>query len=209
MSERRNVRPGRPELPVNEATAGGRLRALRKGSKLSQDEAGELLHVDRSMISKYESGEHEMSDDFVERVSQQFGVTPAFIRYGDTEARMAQVRGLVGAGGRIEAIDRPPWRYVEVPASWRDAVGFEISGTSGYPLYADGDIVVVRGAQRLEETEFLGRMAVVETADGLGMLKKVRRGSEPGLYTLDSLNAPPIEDVALFSARPVRMHFAR
>ncbi len=161
------------------------------------------------MISKYESGLHEIPDHFIERASQHFGVTPAFIRYGDTENRMAQVAGLVGAGGRIEAIHLPPFRYVEVPASWRDAYALEISGTSGFPLYAEGDVVVIRGEQRLLEEEFLNRMAVVETDDGMGLLKRVRRGSGPGLYTLESLNAPPIEDVRLHSARPVRAHLPR
>lgn len=209
MAEERSTRRGRPELPVDETTAGGRLHALRKGARLNQQDLADALNVDRSMISKYEAGEHFMPDPFIERVSQHFGVTPAFVRYGDTESRMAQVRGLVGAGGRIEAIDHPPWRYVEVPASWTDAVALQISGDSGYPVYADGDVVVIRGEQRLLEEEFLNRMAVVETDDGLGLMKRVRRGRAPGLYTLESLNAPPVEDVMLRSARPVKAHLPR
>lgn len=209
MAETRNTRRGRPEIPVDESTAGGRLRALRSGAKVAQDVLAEELGIDRSMISKYETDTHEMPDYIIERVSQRFGVTAAFVRYGDTENRMAQVRGLVGAGAHIEAIDQPPWRYVEVPASWADAAAFEISGTSCYPDYEDGDIVVVRGGQRLEESEFLNRTCVVETVDGLGLLKKVRRGAEPGLYTLESRNAPPIEDVRIASARPIRAHLPR
>lgn len=161
------------------------------------------------MISRYEKGEHDMTDAFVLRAAQHFGVTPAFLRYGDTENRMAKVIGLVGAGAHVEAIEQPPWRWVEVPASWDDVTALQISGTSCYPVYEDGDTVIVRGPRRRIEDEFLNRVAVVETDDGLGLLKKVRRGSGPGLYTLESPNAPPIEDVQLRSARPVRMHLPR
>lgn len=35
------------------------------------------------------------------------------------------------------------------------------------------------------------------------MVKTVRRGSQSGLYTLVSLNAPDIEDVALLWAAPI------
>lgn len=200
---------GRPPLPTNEATPGGRLRALRNGSRLQQEEVADRLGVSRTQISKYETGDHAPPDPVIERAAQLFGVTPAFIRYGDTESRMAQVRGRVGAGSQIEAIDHPPWRYVEVPASWTDAIALEISGTSGYPIYDDGDDIVIRGEQRLVEEEFLNRMCVVETSDGLGLLKRVRRGSSPGLYTLESPNAPPIENVRLASARPVKAHLPR
>lgn len=199
-------RPGRPDLGADEATPGGRLRALRKASKLNQEEIADILGVERPQISKYENGKNAMPDYVIERASQYFGVTAAFIRYGDTDERMAKVVGLVGAGGHVEAIEQPPWRYVEVPASWHDAIALQVDGTSCWPVYDDGDDIVVRGPRRLLEEEIYGRMCVVETSDGLGLVKRVRRGSAHGLFTLESPNAPPIEDVRLASARPVKLH---
>ncbi len=200
---------GRPEAPVDEATAGGRMRALRKGARKGQEEAADDLGITRSMLSRYETGGHTIPDHVVERAAQVYAVTPAFIRYGDTTSRMAMVRGRVGAGAQIEAIEQPPWRYVEVPASWTDALALEVSGLSCYPIYDDGDDIVIRGERRLHEDEILGRMCVVETADGLGLVKRVRRGTTAGLFNLESPNAPTIEDVPLQSARPVRMHLQR
>jgi transcriptional regulator with XRE-family HTH domain len=199
---------GRPPLPVEQGTPGARLRALRGGARQDQDEAASHLGVTRSTLSRYEAGVIPMPDYIVERASQLYGVTPGFIRYGDTESRMTRVVGRVGAGAHIEAIEAPPWRYVEVPASWGDAVALEIDGLSNYPVYEDRDVIVIRGEQRLNEGEFLGKMCVVETDDGLGLVKRVRRGSEPGRYTLESINAPPIENVALVSARPVRLRLS-
>lgn len=197
---------GRPELPVDEDTPGGRLRALRNGARLSQEELATILGVERPQVSKYETNKNTMPDYIVERAAQHFGVTAAFIRYGDTDTAMARVVGIVGAGGHVEAIEQPPWRHVEIPGSWNDAIALEISGTSCWPIYDDGDDIVIRGDRRLIEDEILGRMCVVETMDGLGMVKRVRRGSAPGTYTLESPNAPPVEDVQLASARPVRLH---
>jgi repressor LexA len=200
---------GRPALPVDETTPGGRLRALRVGAKKGQEELASDLGVSRTQVTKYEAGHHPMPDYVVERAGQVFGVTAGFIRYGETDSRMVQVRGKVGAGAHVEAVDAPPWRYVEVPASWTDAVALVIDGLSNYPVYEDGDIIIVRGEQRLNEEEFLGKMAVVETMDGYGLLKRVRRGSAAGLYTLESVNAPPLEDISLASARPVKMTLSK
>lgn len=200
---------GRPALPVDEATPGGRLRALRSGAKMTQEDLASRLHVERAAVSRYETGGIAgIPDHIIERAAQVFGVTPAFLRYGDTESRMVPVRGRVGAGSHVEAIEAPPWRFVEIPASWDDALALEIEGTSAYPLYEDKDVIVVRGEHRLIEGEFVGKMCLVETRDGLGLVKRVRRGSASGLYTLESLNAPPIEDVTLFSARPVKLHLS-
>lgn len=190
--------------PVSEETPGGRLRALRLSRRESQEDLADALGVSRTQVTKYEGGGHHLPDHVVERAAQHFGVTEAFIRYGDTETRMARVVGHVGAGGHVEAIEHPPFRYVEVPSGWADAVALEVSGDSCWPIYEDGDTIVVRGERRLIEEEVLGKMAVVETLDGLGLVKRVRRGSQPGLFTLESPNAPPIEDVALSSARPVK-----
>lgn len=209
MSGPVRARQGRPELPVDENTPGGRLRALRQMAKMSQEDLAQILGVGRPQISKYEQGVDEMRDYAIERASQHFGVTPAFIRYGDTDARMARVVGIVGAGGHVEAIEQPPWRHIEVPASWDDAIALQIDGTSCWPMYDDGDDIVIRGPRRLVPDEVLGKMCVVETADGLGLVKRLRRGSAAGLFTLESPNAPPIEDVPLSSARPVRLHVPR
>lgn len=208
-ADRRSARPGRPELPIEEDTAGGRLRALRKLARDDQDSLADALGISRTQVSKYETGGHPLPDYIVERAAQHYGVTPAFIRYGDTDSRMAKVVGRVGAGGHVEAIEQPPWRYVEVPASWRDAIALEVSGTSCWPIYDDGDDIVVRGERRLVEDELIGKMCVVETVDGLGLVKRVRRGTRPGLFTLESPNAPPIEDVKLASGRPVKLHAPR
>lgn len=205
-----NKRMGRRPNVVADNTPGGRMRGLRLKQGLSQEELADQIGIGRTQITKYEKGTHEVPEHVVLRTALRFAVTPAWIRYGDAQDdRVIAVQGNVGAGGHVEAIPYDSGRHVEIPASWDDATAFQVDGLSCYPLYEDGDIIVVRGERRLVETEFLNRMCVVETTDGRGLVKRVRRGSAAGTYTLESLNAPPIEDVVLSCARPVRMHLSR
>jgi transcriptional regulator with XRE-family HTH domain len=207
MTSRRTPTPSDMDLPG--ADVGGRLRLLREARKMNQEAVAERLGISRTQISKYESGKHALPDYLVPRAAQLFAVAPAYIRYGDADSHMAEVVGRVGAGSRIEAIAEQPSRYVEVPASWKDAIALEVRGSSCYPTYDDGDDIVIRGEPRLVEDEIMGRMCVVETSDGIGLVKRVRRGSAGGLFTLESPNAPTLEDVPLRSARPVRLHVPR
>lgn len=199
---------GRKSQVQDDSTAGGRLYGLRTRAKMTQEDLAEVLGVSRTQVSKYERDDGYMPDPVVMRAALRFSVTPSWIRYGDTDGRMVRVVGRVGAGGHVEAIAYDDGRQIEVPASWSDATALQVDGVSCWPTYEDGDIIIVRGEQRLVEAEFLNRMSVVETVDGLGLVKRVRRGAQPGLYTLESPNAPPIEDVLLTSARPVRMHLS-
>ncbi len=203
MNESATRGKGRPASPVPATTPGGRLRQLRKGAKMSQDELGVELLIDRSMVSKYESGEHPIPPGVLDRAGQLFGKTPAFILYGDTFTRMARVDGYVGAGTRVEALAEGAPKFVEVPGTWFDAVAFEIKGDSCYPIYEEGDIIVVRGSPRINPGEFEQKMCVVETEDGIGLVKRVIPVGD-NRYNLESPNAPMILDVALTSARPVK-----
>lgn len=189
------------------STPGERLRSLRKREKLSQEVTAEEIGVSRVMLTKYETGAHPIPDHVIERFAQRFGVTPAWIRYGDTASRMAPVIGWVGAGAVIDAVEHAPQGYVEVPGSWVDAYGVRVVSDSMLPDLEEGDTLVFRGDPRFDEGEVLGRLSVVELDDGRGLVKRVRRGSEPGRYTLESTNARPIENVRIASARRVLMHF--
>ena len=201
-------RRGRPPAPVDPHTPGGRLRALREGHGLSQDELAAALAVDRSMVSKYEDGRHDMGPAILERAARRFDVTPSYVLFGEAvifARRTAPLIGRVGAGARIEAIEVDAGA-VDLPGDMADASAFRVDGDSCLPVFEPGDIVVVRGEPRLERGEFLNRFCVVET-EGLGFLKRVESGvTVPGwgrTYDLVSPNADTLHNCRLQSARPV------
>lgn len=195
--------PGRPRRPAQEGTPGFRIREAREESRLTQQQLGELLGVQSSAISKIETGRENASRSMLLRIAAAVGKSPGWLDYGET-ARMLQVQGKVGAYARVEAIPFDTGRWIEIPGDWADAYALEVAGDSCFPIYADGDVLVIRGERRLHTQETLGKMCVVETSDGLSLVKRVYRGVERGLYNLESPNAPLMQDIPLVSARPVR-----
>lgn len=179
---------------------------------MGQEDLASILRVDRSMVSKYEEGRHDMGPEILRRAADKFNVTPSYILFGETVIyahRTAPVVGRVGAGAKIEAIQEDQPTLVEVPTDFENGQAFRVEGTSCAGVFEEGDIVVVRGGPRADEREFLNRFCVVQTAAGLGYLKLIERGlGIPGkgrLYNLLSPNAETLENVEITSARPVRL----
>lgn len=201
---------GRPPKLADPNTAGGRLQQARLAAGLSQDDLAAVLLVDRSMVSKYEDGSHPMGPEILQRASRRFDISPSYILFGDEiiyAQRTARVVGRVGAGAVVEAIQQGDPDLVEVPSPLEEASAYKVTGDSCYPIFEDGDLLVVRGFQRLNPREFLGRYCVVETAQGHGFVKKVVRGvsvvGQGATFNLESPNAPTIPNVQIISARPV------
>ncbi|WP_247997705.1 helix-turn-helix domain-containing protein [Brucella tritici] len=120
------------------------------------------------------------------------------------------VLGYVGAGAEVYPIDDgdPLYDVTINGALPKDTVGAIIRGDSMYPVFEDGDLVAYSGQEMLPQ-DALGKTCMVELDDGRVLIKMVRRGSVPGLYTLTSTNAPDIEDVEIVSARKFVMRMPR
>jgi len=126
------------------------------------------------------------------------------------ENRTIAVMGYVGAGAEVFSVsDNDVLHEVDmgfpIPP---DLVGVIVRGDSMFPIFEDGDLVAYHGAE-MSPDQAIGQTCVVQLADGRMLIKKVRRGSQPGLYTLSSANAPDIEDVPLDWAREFVMRFSR
>lgn len=112
------------------------------------------------------------------------------------------VLGYLGAGDEINLIfdDFAPgdgMYTVKTPPGCSDrAVGLEVRGNSMYPAYDEGDIVFYeRDGQTTIDQRCIGRQSIVKLIDGRLYLKRLSLGSEKGMYTLESFNAPPILNV--------------
>lgn len=197
-----------PAREPDPGTIGWRIRHLRKGAKLTQHAAADLLHVTAPTLSRYETNDMYPPDPVVARMAHLFHTTKAYLRDGDESLRRATIVGRIGAGGVVFPLEEDlDLGGVEVPATWADAAALVIEGDSMLPLYEDGGHLIIRGQPRLFEAEFLRRVCEVRTADGRALVKEVRRGQAPGMYDLLSLNAAPIEGVRLVHARPVKAYY--
>lgn len=119
---------------------------------------------------------------------------------GRDEPNVPLVKGLIGAGPEVELSDdlNDP---IEMPPP--SAIGVTVRGNSMYPRYMDGEKLLYLPEQRAA-SDLIGQECAVKIRDGGVMVKIIRRGSRKNLFTLESWNAPPIEDVRIEWASPIR-----
>lgn len=115
-----------------------------------------------------------------------------------TSAPLVAVSGRVGAGAQVPLFDHTadgglfqvaaPTQLLRKGAA-RDVAAVEVEGDSMAPMYQPGDILFfARHAHDGIPDEDIGRPCIVEDEDGMAWVKQVKRGAEPGLFHLISLN---------------------
>lgn len=171
-------------------------------------EAAEALGVPYGTYSGHESGLRGVKRASAERYASFFRVPLAWLLTGDgpppeqISANIVPVLGGISAGGTFDSSAEQiehgePLYEIELPISvGPDAIAFEIKGESMWPRYDAGDVIVCF-RRSIDPETMLGFEAAVGTPDGTRYLKRLIRGAERGLYTLESHNAPPIRDVEL------------
>ncbi len=102
--------------------------------------------------------------------------------------RRVPLKGKVGAGQEVYAIDDGGHDYVEAPAGSRpETIAVEVSGQSMFPAYEEGTLLYY--SKLLPPSEMVNRRAVVQLADGRIFVKIIRPGSSSDTWTLSSINA--------------------
>lgn len=125
------------------------------------------------------------------------------------------IAGKVGAGAQVPVFDAYPkgdGPQVECPPglSPHGIVAVEVAGDSMEPVYSAGDLLFyTRHAHDGVPAEAVGHRCVVEDDNGMGWVKQVKAGDEPGLFHLISLNpgANTMWNVRLRWAARVRLHW--
>lgn len=111
--------------------------------------------------------------------------------------------GKIGAGGSVvfvalqedERVD-PEDTVLRPPGISGKLVALIVEGSSMLPKYSDGDIIYIQRDPLVSVLETdIGDDCAVRLKSGETYVKQLVRGSEPGCYTLRSLNAPDMENV--------------
>jgi len=129
-------------------------------------------------------------------------------------SRLVAVAGRVGAGERVELVDAyskgDGLYHVACPAeiSPHDIVAVEVVGDSMLPVYEPGSVLFYSRETIGVPTEAIGRICVCADIANGAWVKQVKRGSEPGLYHLISVNptSENLHDIHLHWAAPVKFH---
>jgi transcriptional regulator with XRE-family HTH domain len=153
--------------------------------------------VEYDNVTKYIAGKvAQPRGDVLAKLAKALGIDPLWLEKGidkDSPSRMVPLKGFIGAGHHVEALEYGP-DEIDAPAdSHPDTVAAEIRGDSQMPVLQDGWIIYWSLQQ--PAMAMINKLAVVQLADGRIMVKTLRNGSQPGFWTLTSPNAADIIDV--------------
>lgn len=150
------------------------------------------------------------------RLAAATGVSLESFMAGDFGGpRTISIAGKVGAGAQVpvfDAYEKGDGPQVECPPglSPHGIVAVEVEGDSMEPIYSDGDLLFyTRNGHDAVLSDDIGHRCVCEDEDGMGWVKQIKPGDEPGLFHLISLNpgANNIWNVRLKWAARVRLHW--
>ncbi|MBB6353519.1 XRE family transcriptional regulator [Aminobacter aganoensis] len=192
------------------------IRRLRTVASLNQGEFADVLGVTQPTVSRWERGskpefEHVAKlKAFADERGIDFDLSETGWETGWTQT--VSIFGYVGAGAEVTPIlhdDNHGIDHAEVDFPIPDGTGAVIvRGDSQMPVFEDGDLVGYHKEGRPPH-DLIGRTCILRLADGRMYIKKLRRGSSDGLYTLVSSNAADIEDVVIEWAAPFRFRIPR
>lgn len=189
---------------------------------MNQNDLAAAMGVERSVVSRAINEKRKIPVEELIKFGKVLGVRPEWLLTGDTpmvvepkslpgEPRSTlNVVSYIGAGAEVIPVDDGD-NIAQIDLDFPippGSVAAIVRGDSMYPIFEDGDLVAY-GGEPLPPEKAVGSTCVVQVADGRMLIKRVRRGSQPGLYTLTSSNAPDIEDVPLDWARAFVLRLSR
>lgn len=188
--------PGRPR--------GERLRQARLKAQLSVAQVAKRAGYSESGVRAIENGQNGLRPDAAERFAPILGVTAGWLLTGEGESDhgpYVPVIGFVGAdseGTVIYTTGQESGDLVPIPPGGGcDSRALEVRGHSGGEWAPPGSIIYFEDQRNPPTPDMIGYPCVVETEDGRVLLKRLLKGSNPGVYDLESRVGPTLADVRL------------
>ncbi|GHE83271.1 hypothetical protein GCM10019059_45220 [Camelimonas fluminis] len=169
--------------------------------------AAERLGVPYGTYAGHENGSRGIRDSELKAYAEAFRVPLTWLAFGEGDPDshpgnyILEAYGYVGAGAEVIGFDdhSPGDPMAEYEAAFPvppGTIAVVVRGDSMYPRYDDGDVIGYYRDGR-PPNELIGKECILRLADGRYFVKKIRKGSAPGFFNLESVNAPLIEDVAV------------
>ena len=168
------------------STIGSRIRARREELDMSQDElAQKLCYRSRSSINKIELDQRDLPQSKIKAIADALSTTPAYIMGWEDDYTAPTITdkivsfpviGEVAAGYEHIAAEDWTGETVEIPESYLhgrprlDYFVLTVCGDSMYPLYMDGDKVLVLKQNTLDRS---GQIGVIRYEGDKASLKKI------------------------------------
>lgn len=184
------------------------LKALRNKLGLSQEQAAERMGTTRNQYAKLEGGSRRLSDVWIARAAQAFGVDAGELV--SSRSNTVPLVGYVGAGSLTHFFGEGDGNLGEVEApenATEKTVGVEIRGES-LGIMLDGWVAYYDEVREAPTPDMIGKLCVVGLYDGRVLIKKLEKGQLPKHYNLLSQD-PPIYDAEVVWAAVVKAMMPR
>lgn len=173
------------------------IRAILKQPGWTQQRVADVIEVAQSTVNRWLKGGTEPEGANRDAIAKLY----RDVLDGEATPKVA-LKGKVGAGQAIYALEVGDEDLVDAPPNPSPStVAVEVSGPSMLPVFFDGWLLYY--SRQLPPGEMVNKIGVAQLADGRLLVKTLRPGLSPGLWTLLSANADPIEDVAVEWVAPI------
>jgi len=193
------------------------LNGAMNASGLSMRKLAEKAEVSYEQLKKINQGKTQSTNaEDALRIAAALGIPLESFMAGNFEGRPTiAIAGKVGAGAQVpvfDAYEKGGGPQIECPPglSPHGVVGVEIEGDSMEPVYSAGDLLIyTRNGHDAVLSDDIGHRCVCEDEDGMGWVKQIKPGDEPGKFHLISLNpgANNMWNIRLKWAARVRLHW--
>lgn len=181
------------------------IKELRKRARMSQLELAELCGVHQTAVSQWEQGRTNPDTDMLVALTQIFHTSISTILGLDLpdDPAMIPVKGFVQAGTMTFIEDEDVCEFAAISpelARRGDYCGLRVRGSSMYPMFQDGDIVIVRLQNTAEDNDIVVALEGGESAT-LKRLKIQKNGIllmaenpeyESLFYTVEQVQKLPV-----------------
>lgn len=185
-------------------TIGDRIKEKRLLNNVTQEELGKKAGVSKVTIHKYETNViTNIPSDRIESIARALETTPAYLMGWENKVDNKDfefvdlsnsvnipVVGTIPAGFAMEAVENI-LGYIDIPADWtkggKEYVGLKVSGDSMYPLFLDGDTVVIQ----LQNTAENGDICACYVNGFDATLKRIKLTNNSITLQPENPNYPP------------------
>ncbi len=168
------------------------LRELRKAHGLTTEQLAKIVGCSNATITNYELGNRQPDQKMLFKLADYFGVTVDYLLGRESPAQPSHngkwinVYGEIAAGIPIEAVeDVIDQEEISLEmAEHGEYIALKVKGSSMEPRIADGDVVIIRLQETVENNEIA---AVFVNGDSV-TLKRVRKEND-GLWLIPTNSA--------------------
>lgn len=190
-----------------------RLEALKVSATAASRAAGLSEDAIRNIRRAVERNDRQgISTNTIIALAPVLGVTAAWLLEGsEADAPLARIIGTLEADGELAVKFRGDGDTAPIPPGGTPrSVAVEVRGHALRAIAEDGSLIYFEDNRAPPMPESLGYYCLVGLEDGRVLFKRLLRGSQPGVYLLESQVGPPMEEVRVaWAAEPTAIIPAR